>query len=306
MAGGSNKAIYGAIIANTLIAISKFVAAFFTGSSAMLSEGIHSAVDTGNGLLLLLGLHKSKQKADSQHPFGYGQEVYFWTFIVSILVFALGGGFAIYEGIESLKHPEPVSDFVWNYAVLSAAIIFEGYALYIALKAFRKSHPKFKNIVSGIVQSKDASTFAVIIEDSAAIAGLLVALTGMFLSQITGNPYIDGIASITIGGILVVVAIFLARESRHLLLGESATPETIKQIESIIDGDPNVLSSSLPRTMHFGPNKILLTINVELKDKLNITEAEEVIAQLQSKIKEKIPNISQAYIQTTEHTNQKA
>lgn len=300
MSGSSNKAIYGAIVANILIAISKFVAAFFTGSSVMFSEGIHSSVDTGNDLLLLFGVHKSKQKPDSDHPFGYGKEVYFWTFVVSILVFALGGGFAIYEGIQSFKHPKPIDNLIWNYAVLGAALIFEGTSLYIAIKTFKKSQTRSENLLNGIIHSKDASTFAVIIEDTAAVAGLLVALVGVFLSQITQNQHIDGISSVVIGLILVVVAIFLARESKHLLLGESANPEILNQIDSILNADEHVLSSGLPRTMHFGPDKILLVVNIDVIDDLSVGEAEELLESLRKKLKEKIPKISQVYIQTTE------
>jgi cation diffusion facilitator family transporter len=214
MAGGSNLAIYGAIGANSLIAISKFTASFFTGSSAMLAEGIHSLVDTGNGLLLLLGIKRSQQEPDDLHPFGYGKEVYFWSFVVSILIFALGGGFAIYEGIHALQDPQVIEDPTWNYVVLGAAIAFESVALYLALKTFNKSRAKNTNLIRSIVKSKDAATFAVIIEDTAAVAGLLVALLGIFLSQELNNPYMDGAASIVIGTILLAVATFLARESK--------------------------------------------------------------------------------------------
>ena len=190
MAGNSKIAIYGAIGANTLIAIGKFMAAFFTGSSAMLAEGIHSLVDTGNGLLLLLGIKRSKQEPDEMHPFGYGKEVYFWSFVVSILIFALGGGFAIYEGIHALQDPKIIEDPTWNYAVLFAALIFEGTALFLALKAFNKSRAASGNLIKNIVQSKDAATFAVIIEDAAAVIGLSIALIGVFLSQQLQNPYL--------------------------------------------------------------------------------------------------------------------
>ena len=224
-AGGSNIAIYSAIGANILIAISKFIAAFFTGSSAMLAEGIHSLVDTGNGLLLLLGINRSKQAPDKMHPFGYGKEVYFWSFVVSILVFSLGGGFALYEGIHALQDPHLIEDPTWNYVVLFAALVFEGTALYLSLKTFNKSRAGSGNLISSIIRSKDAATFAVIIEDSAAVAGLAIALLGVFLSQQLQNPYLDGTASVLIGILLLVVATFLARESKGLLLGESARPE---------------------------------------------------------------------------------
>ncbi len=299
-AGGSNIAIYGAIGANLLIAASKFIASFFTGSSAMLAEGIHSLVDTGNGLLLLLGIKRSKQRPDKLHPFGYGNEVYFWTFVVSILIFALGGGFAIYEGVHALQDPPVIEDPTWNYIVLAAAIVFEGTSLFIAIKTFNKSRAaQSRNLIKNIIRSKDATTFAVIIEDTAAVTGLIVALFGIFLSQFLENPLIDGVASIIIGAILLLVATFLARESKGLLLGESAHPEIIEEIDQIINSSKYIKASSLPQTMHFGPNKILLIVEVDLDDDLELLKAEKIVDDLRKEIKEKFPKIKEVYIQTT-------
>ena len=299
-AGGSNIAIYGAIGANFLIAISKFLASFFTGSSAMLAEGIHSLVDTGNGLLLLLGIKRSKQKPDKMHPFGYGKEVYFWSFVVSILIFALGGGFAIYEGVHALQDPHVIEDPTWNYWVLGAAIAFEGTALYIALKTFNKSRAgKSKNLIRNIVQSKDAATFAVIIEDTAAVVGLTVALIGVFLSQVLENPYLDGAASIVIGLILLTVATFLASESKGLLLGESALDEVIKDVDELINSNRYVKASNMPQTMHFGPDKILLIVEIDLIEDLELLEAEKIVDDLRKEIMKKRPKIKEVYIQTT-------
>ena len=297
-AGGSNIAIYGAIGANLLIAASKFVAASFTGSSAMLAEGIHSLVDTGNGLLLLLGIKRSRQKPDKMHPFGYGKEVYFWSFVVSVLIFALGGGFALYEGIHALMDPHIIEDPTWNYVVLFAAILFEGTALFIALRTFNKSRKNKRNLVSNIIKSKDAATFAVIIEDTTAVTGLSIALLGIFLSQELNNPYMDGGASVIIGLLLLGVATFLARESKHLLLGESATPETISNIEDILSHNSKVHEWCVPQTMHFGPDNILLVLDIDLVESLSLEEAEETMADLRQKIKEKQPKIKQVYIQT--------
>ncbi|MDX1542790.1 MAG: cation diffusion facilitator family transporter [Christiangramia sp.] len=299
-AGGSNIAIYGAIGANFLIAVSKFVASFFTGSSAMLAEGIHSLVDTGNGLLLLLGIKRSKQKPDKLHPFGYGKEVYFWSFVVSILIFALGGGFAIYEGVHALQDPHVIEDPTWNYVVLGAAIVFEGTALYLALKTFNKSRAhKSKNLIKNIARSKDSATFAVIIEDTAAVVGLIVALLGVFFSQLFENPYLDGAASIVIGAILLTVATFLASESKGLLLGESAHPEVIEDVDKIISSNKYIKASNLPQTMHFGPDKILLIVEVNLLDDLELLEAEKIVDDLRNEIREKKPTIKEVYIQTT-------
>lgn len=298
-AGGSNIAIYGAIGANTLIAICKFIASSFTGSSAMMAEGIHSLVDTGNGLLLLLGIKRSKQKPDKMHPFGYGKEVYFWSFVVSVLIFALGGGFALYEGIHAIQDPHVIGDPTWNYSVLSAAILFEGTALFMALKTFNKSRKNKRNLIRNIIKSKDAATFAVIIEDTAALAGLAIALLGVFLSQQLNNPYIDGIASVVIGLLLLGVATFLARESKGLLLGESATPETISEVEKILQHNINIKDWNLPQTMHFGPHDILLVVEVDLIDELNLDQAEKTMESLRTEIKHKQPKIRQVFIQTT-------
>jgi len=298
MAGESKLAIYGAIAANALIAVSKFIASFFTGSSAMLAEGIHSLIDTGNGLLLLLGLKKAKKPADHEHPFGYGKEIYFWSFVVSILIFALGGGFAIYEGIHALGDPSVIEDPTWNYWVLFAAIIFEGTSLIIALKTFKKSNPSGR-LIPNIIKSKDPANFAVIIEDTAAVSGLIVALGGIFLSQQLNNPYLDGIASIIIGALLLVVATFLAHETKGLLLGESARPEIIEGIENIMANNSHVKKWNFPKTMHFGPDSILVVIEVDMLDDLDLLVAEKSVQTLRSQIKGKFPKIDQVFIQTT-------
>ncbi|RKS53092.1 cation diffusion facilitator family transporter [Gillisia mitskevichiae] len=298
MAGNSKIAIYGAIGANLLIAIGKFFAAFFTGSSAMLAEGIHSLVDTGNGLLLLLGIKRSKQEPDEMHPFGYGKEVYFWSFVVSILIFALGGGFAIYEGIHALQDPHIIEDPTWNYGVLIAALVFEGTALYIALKTFNKSRAASGNLIKNIVQSKDAATFAVIIEDTAAVVGLSIALLGVFLSQQLQNPYLDGAASVSIGALLLIVATFLAKESKGLLLGESANPEVIAAVEKIMKEHPSVKDWTLPQTMHFGPDSILLVIEIDLLDTMELLEAENTMQNIRNEIQIQQPSITQVFIQS--------
>jgi cation diffusion facilitator family transporter len=304
MAGNSNIAIYGAIGANILIAIGKFIAAFFTGSSAMLAEGIHSLVDTGNGFLLLLGIKRSKQKPDELHPFGYGKEVYFWSFVVSILIFALGGGFAIYEGIHALQDPHVIKDPTWNYAVLIAALLFEGTALYLALKTFNKARAMSGNLIKNIVKSKDAATFAVIIEDTAAVIGLSIALLGVFLSQQLQNPYLDGAASVSIGVLLLVVATFLARESKGLLLGESASPEVLASVEKILKDHPSVKVWNLPQTMHFGPDNILLVIEIDLIDTMELMDAEDTMEEIRNEIQLQQPSITQVFIQSTHDLQQ--
>lgn len=299
-AGGSNLAIYGAIGANTLIATAKFIGAAITGSSAMMAEGIHSLVDTGNGLLLLLGIKRSKRTPDKLHPFGYGKEVYFWSFVVSMLIFAVGGGFAIYEGIHALHEPSIAEDPTINYIVLAFATAFEGTALFIALRTFNKARTGSKNIFKNIIKSKDAATFAVIIEDSAALLGLLIALIGTFLSQQLQNPYMDGCASILIGVVLLSVAIFLARESKGLLLGESADDTILTGIDEILRNDENVQTWNLPQTMHFGPNNVLLAMEIDLVDGMDHIKAEKILVKLRAEIQEKYPIINRIYFHVKE------
>ena len=235
MAAESTKAIYAAIGAN--FAVSKFTAAAFTGSSAMISEGIHSLVDSENGGLLLLGLSRSQRAADTAHPFGYGKELYFWTLIVAILIFAVGGGISAYEGLLHILDPEPVESPVWNYSVLGLAVLFEGYSLYIAFKAFQSAKGD-KDFWHSIRTSKGPTTFTVLFEDSAAMLGLLVALLGVYLAHNFNNPYFDGAASIGIGIILAAVAVFLAYETKGLLVGEGADPEMLGDIRRLAESDP--------------------------------------------------------------------
>ncbi|MEO0849158.1 MAG: cation diffusion facilitator family transporter, partial [Cyanobacteria bacterium J06648_1] len=221
MSGSAKKTIYAAMAANFAIAITKFVAASITGSSAMLSEGIHSVVDTGNELLLLWGLRLSKQPADDSHPFGYGQELYFWTLIVALFIFAIGGGMSIYEGIVHVNHPEPLSDPRWNYGVLGFAVIFEGYSWNVALQEFLRSKGE-ESFWRAIRASKDPTIFTILFEDTAALIGLFVAFLGVLGGHLLNNVYLDGVASIIIGVILCGVDLLLATESKDLLIGEGA------------------------------------------------------------------------------------
>ena len=299
MRSKSNIAIYGAITANVLIAISKFIAAAFTGSSAMLAEGIHSAVDTGNGVLLLMGIKKSKRPPDKTHPFGYGMESYFWSFVVSILIFALGGGFTIYEGIHSLQHPEVVQNSIWNYWVLGAAILFEGTSLIIAIRSFKKNYPN-GNLLSNIVKSKDPSNFVIILEDSAAVVGLLIAFCGIFISRYFQNVYADGIASIAIGLLLLFVALFLARETKGLLLGESAAAGVVQAVQNILKSNKNIRHYGFPKTLHLGPDVVLAIVEVTLSSNVPQEATEQVLDGIRKEITRKVPRITEIYIQLTE------
>jgi len=296
MAGSSNRAIYGAIIANSAIAICKFIAAFFTGSSAMFSEGIHSLVDTGNGFLLLVGIKKSKQPADKIHPFGYGKEVFFWSFIVALLIFAFGGGIALYEGIKHLIHPRPLTNVGWNYLVLILAMLFEGAALRVAMQEFnanRGSKPFFK----ALKDSRDSTTVAVVIEDSAALIGLVIAFLAVLLGQLTGWAYFDGLGSVLIGVLLVTVSLFFAIECKALLIGEGLLPPDIERITTILQEDERVLNFRRPLSLYFGPNQVLVNLDVNFKDYLKSDDIEKTIDTLESKIRNEIPIVTRIYIE---------
>lgn len=296
MAGSSKKAIYGAIAANSAIAVSKFIAAFFTRSSSMFSEGIHSLVDTGNGILLLHGLRRSQKPPDSSHPFGYGKEVFFWSFIVAILIFALGGGIAIYEGIKHILHPKQLGNVGWNYVVLTLALMFEGWALRIALREFnttRGNKPFFK----ALRDSKDSATLAVVIEDTAALLGLAIALISVFLGHVTGWVYFDGIGSVLIGLLLVSVSLFFAVECKALLVGEGLLSEDVERINEILNEEPSVITFSRPLSLYFGPTEVLVNLDVNFRDELTSDEIETAVDQIESKIKDAIPSVKRIYIE---------
>jgi cation diffusion facilitator family transporter len=298
MATASSKlVIYAAIGANLAIAIMKFVAAALTGSSAMVSEGIHSLVDTGNGGLLLFGIHKSKQPADATHPFGYGKELYFWSLIVAVLIFGVGGGISIYEGIAHLLHPRPLEDPFWSYLVLGFAAVFEGLVFVVAFRAFQALKGQDESIWQAIKSSKDPTTFTVLFEDAAAMLGLIFAFVGIFLAHQFENPYLDGVASVCIGLLLAAVAVVLAYESKGLLVGEGTDPQTLEKIRKLAEADPGVKKMLMPLTMHFGPDTVLLTVDIEFHKRLSATEVEEAVDRLDKSIRTQYPNIKHIYIQ---------
>jgi cation diffusion facilitator family transporter len=296
MASGSKKVIFAALAGNTLISITKFVAAAFTGSSAMLSEGIHSLVDTGNQFLLLHGMKQAAKPADEDFPFGYGKEIYFWSFIVAILIFALGGGISIYEGVKHLSHPEPISNPIVNYIVLGLALLFEGAAWFFALREFSRVKGKW-GYIEAIQRAKDPSVFVVLFEDSAAMLGLLVAFVGVALSQYTGILIFDSIASIIIGLILVGTSIWLAYETKSLLIGESASQSTVKGVREILKAEASIQHVNEVLTMHMGPDFILANISVDFADSKTADQIEDVIAKIDKAIKQGFPQIKRVYIE---------
>ncbi len=298
MTGNSKIAIYGALAANIAIAIVKFVAASITGSSAMMSEGIHSTVDSGNSLLLLLGMKRSQRPPSRSHPFGHGKEIYFWTLIVAILVFSLGGGMSIYEGINHIQHPQELKDPFWNYIVLFSSMLFEGSSLVYAVREFNKTRGKMHlSFWKDVSLSKDPGLFAVIYEESAAITGLTIALLGVFLGHHYNNPIYDAGASILIGLVLVFVAVTMVKESKGLLVGESADRGIVKGIYDLVNNEPRVKTLYYPLTMHLAPDEVLLALDVEFEEKMTVSELFGAISQLEDQIKQAYPSVKKIYIE---------
>ena len=288
--------IYSALIANLLISITKFVAAGVTGSSAMISEGIHSLVDTGNEVLLLYGMKRSKKPADSSRPFGYGKELYFWSFIVSVLIFAVGGGISFYEGVTHIQHPEQMQDAKWNYIVLAFAFVFDGISFITAIKEFNKqrgSIPFWKYVRI----SKDPSTFVVVFEDAADVLGLIVAFLGVFLGHYLNNPYFDGAASIIIGLLLTFISVMLARESRSLLMGESADAKLLGEIRQIVEHDPSIKVTQDQLSMYLAPEELLLLLKVRFEGDQDGNQIATSIRRIRLDIQRSFPDVKQIYIE---------
>ena len=296
MASGSKKVIYMALVGNAGIAITKTIASFLTGSSAMLSEAIHSLVDTCNQLLLLWGIRQAAKPPDDRFPFGHGKEVYFWSFVVAIMIFAVGAGVSIYEGIKHLMHPGEMKDPTMNYIVLGIAMVFEGFAWYFAWREFHKQKGDM-GYFEAVGQGKDPTTFVVLFEDSAAMAGLVVAAVGIALGQITGIAYFDGAASVVIGLILGIVAAWLAYETKGLLIGESASGQTQDAIRKIVNEQEEIDRINELLTMHMGPDNILVNISVEFNDSVKLDQIEGAITKLNTSIKFELPHVKRVFIE---------
>ncbi|MEG6509437.1 cation diffusion facilitator family transporter [Methyloligella sp. 2.7D] len=299
MAAGSRKVIFAALGANTLIALSKFAGAFYTGSSAMFSEAIHSVVDTGNQGLLLLGMKRAQKPPDRHHPFGYGAEVFFWAFVVAILIFAVGSGISFYEGMVKILDPHPVTDAYVNYIILGGAAVFEAFAWIVAFREFRQAQDKQRpfRLLSAVRQSKDPTIFTVLFEDTAAILGLLAAVTGIAVADIWGILWADGAASLVIAAILAGAAIMLAYETKGLLIGEAASRTVTRAIRDLVAAEPRIINLNEMRTMHLAPHEILLALSVDFADRLSSQEVEEAVSQLEIKIKQAYPEVSRIFIE---------
>jgi cation diffusion facilitator family transporter len=298
-----NIHVYGAISSNFIIALSKFIVASITGSSAMLSEGIHSMADTGNQFLMLLGIRESKKPPNDLHPFGRGKELYFWSLIVALILFGVGGGMSIYEGITHIQHPVELTDPLWNYIVLATAFVFEGISQIIAYREFLHQKEPEESTWHSILTCKDPTIFVVLYENAAALAGILVAAIGVFFSHRYNAPVIDGIASIIIGIILAAISLFLAWESRALLIGESADLEKVDAIQKMVQEDEAVIMAGRPLTMHFGPDQILLNISVNFNPDISFPELTQAIQRIENKIQAKFPRVKQIFLEAATLAN---
>lgn len=292
----SNKiVVYAALAGNLAIALVKFVAAYITNSSAMLSEAIHSVVDTLNEILLLYGIKKSQQSPNAQHPFGYGRELYFWAFIVSLMVFALGAVVSIYQGVQHVRSPEEMLSPNLNYIVLGIAILCEGISWLVALKAFRKTKGQL-GYFEAFRRSKDPTTFTVLFEDTAALCGLFIALIGIYLAHALNIPELDGVASIFIGIVLAISAILLARETKGLLLGESADPQLRDHLLLIAQEDDAVFSANGVLTEQMGADQVIASLSLEFEDHLTSDDIEACVNRIEAKIKQIHPEIMALFV----------
>ncbi len=292
----SKKVIYAALAGNGLIAATKFGASAYTGSSAMLSEAIHSLVDTGNQFLLLLGLRRASRPADATHPFGYGAEVYFWAFVVALLVFAVGAGLSLYEGFDKLAHPHPMTDAYINYIVLGFAIVFEGVSWSVAFKEFRATKGD-RGYLEAVRESKDPTVFTVLFEDSAAMLGLLVALIGIALVDQFGLVWADAAASIVIGVILALTAAILAYECKGLLIGEAASPHIVRGVNEIVSETAGIRRINELLTLHIGPTDVLLTLSLDFTDTLTAGDVEDTISSIEQRVKQAHPEVTRVFIE---------
>jgi cation diffusion facilitator family transporter len=290
----STLSIYAAIVSNLAIATTKFIAAAFTGSAAMLSEGIHSAVDTGNGALILLGVRKSRKPPDSDHPFGHGHELYFWTLVVGVLIFAVGGGISTYEGILHIAHPVMPENPVWNYAVLGIATVFEGTTWLFGWKAFSAERGR-RGVFQAIHETKDPTSFTVLLEDSTALLGLVFAFLGIFLGAQFGLPYLDGVASVVIGLLLCGVAVLMVYESKGLLIGESLEPQALEAIRKLVADDPAVEDVSHLHSMYLGADEVLLTIELRFDSKISALDVRKAVRRIRDAIRSQHPDVTRIF-----------
>lgn len=296
MEKGSKGFIYVALLADLIIAVTKFVAAAFTASSAMLSEGIHSVIDCANQILLLFGIHKSKKKADLKRPFGYGRELYFWSFIVSLLMFSIGGCISFYEGILRLRRPEVSEDQRWNYIVLGVAFVFTIISLVASWRKFNRERGQIP-FWEAIEESKDPSLFTVLLGEIGDAAGLIIAFVGVLLGHIFLNPYYDGIASMVIGVVLIFISLVLVRESRSLLMGETPNLKTLRKIITIAEADPSIVKVKKHYSVYLAPEEVVLQLIATFRQDLTTEEITDAIKRVSTTIRKRFPRFKQIFIE---------
>lgn len=294
-ASSSKTVIYAALAGNLLVATTKFVAAGWTGSSAMLSEAVHSLVDTANQGLMLYGIHRASQPADDQHPLGHGRELYFWSFVVALLIFALGAGVSIYEGLLHIWQPVPIENYEASYIVLGLSFLFEASTWGVAARAFEKQRGSL-GFIEAATRSRDPTSFLVLFEDSAALIGIAIAFAGTLLVQMTGIQRFDGIAFVGIGLVLALTSLFLARESKGLLIGEPAREATRRSIIDIARKVPGVSDVGRLITVHLSPHEIVASLDIDFTDDLLTSEIEEIAQALEREIREKNPDVTMLFI----------
>ena len=291
----SRTAVIAALVGNLLIAVTKGIAAGITGSSAMLSESVHSVVDSGNEVLLLYGQHRAGKPPDRLHPLGYGREIYFWSFVVALLIFALGAGVSIYEGLQHVRDPRPMADPLTNYAVYAASAVFEGISWWFGWSAFQRVRGD-KALFAAVHASKDPPSFMVLFEDSAALVGLAIAAIATALSIQLKAPWIDGLGSICIGAVLAAVAVLLARESKDLLIGERARPELSRSIEEIAERQPGVTAVEGILTSQLGPDQVIANVGLDFDDQLRTRDIERIIGHLETELRKKHPDLFRVFV----------
>ncbi|MEO5866862.1 MAG: cation diffusion facilitator family transporter [Sphingomonas sp.] len=293
--GESNIVLFAALAANLGIAVAKFVAAAITGSSSMLTEGVHSVVDSLNQVLLLYGQRRGRKPPDADHPFGYGRELYFWSFVVAILIFAVGAGVSVFEGWAHIENPAPLDSPLINYIVLVVAFVMEGGSWWVAMREFSAAN-KGSGWWQAVRRSKDPAAMIVLFEDSGALAGLVIAAIGVWASHHWNDARIDGVASIAIGLLLGLIAALLAREAKGLLIGEGADPAVVAQVRAIVDRYPQITAVNHVRTIHTAPASVFVAISADFRDDLPMGEAELLIERIESELKATVPALSSIYI----------
>ncbi|MFN2571154.1 MAG: cation diffusion facilitator family transporter [Gemmatimonadales bacterium] len=295
----TKRVLYAALAGNVLVAATKAVAAFVTGSSAMLSEAVHSFVDSGNQVLLLYGMRRAKRPPHAEHPLGHGREIYFWSFVVALLIFALGAGVSMYEGILHIRHPEPITKPLVNYGVFALAFLFEGWSWRVALVEFKKLKGS-RGFIEQFERSKDPPSFMVLLEDSAALLGIIIAAGATFLSVTLQRPALDGVASVLIGLILATVAMALARESKSLLIGEQADPKLQRDIARIADDVSSVHSVEVVLAQHLAPDQIIVALRLRFPDDLPAVQVGEQVKEIERRIQQEHPQVVAVFVRPRE------